>query len=294
MNNCINLYFNNLIEILDLGSGITNKTYTHPNRQLNWNVFLYVSEGEMEVWEEDKEYIISKEQYLFLKNGLHHYGEAKTPASTKWYWVHFYDYLPNDACQELSSYHNTPYKLELSHDDYNQFIRLPKHGTIQQSKSLEKKLDKMIELYHSISPYRAITLSLDTLELLLIIYKESNENNKLTKSDYTVQKIIEFLENKQQFSLTSKELELHLDMNYSYLCNIFKSKTGTTIHDYNAQIFIYKAIHFMRTSNRNITEISETLGFNNPFYFNKVFRKVMNCSPSEYLSQIYRDEQFNK
>jgi len=110
------------------------------------------------------------------------------------------------------------------------------------------------------------------------------------KSDHTVKKMIEFLENRQYYNLSAKELELHLDMNYSYLCNVFKSKTGFTIHDYNAQIFINKAIHYMRSSNRSISEISEMLGFNNPFYFNKVFRKVMNCSPSVYLSQIYHVE----
>lgn len=287
MNNCVNLYFCNLIRILDLGSAKTTKVYTHPNRRLNWNVFLYVSEGEMEVWEEGTEYIVHKGQYLYLKSGLHHFGEAKTPVSTKWYWIHFYDYLPDESCQELSSDHNMPYRLALNKDDYNKFIRLPKYGTIQQSTGLEKKLDRMIEIYHSISSFRAITLSNETLELLLSICKEFGKNNKLMKSDSTVKKVIEFLEGRQKYSLSSNELEFHLGMNYSYLCSTFKAKTGSTIHEYNAQIFIYKAIHLMRTSNRNISEISEILGFNNPFYFNKVFRKVTKSSPSEYLSQMY-------
>ncbi|MGB8453245.1 MAG: AraC family transcriptional regulator [Anaerocolumna sp.] len=294
MNNCINLYFNNVIKILNLGSGVTNKTFTHPDRKLNWNVFLFITEGAMEVWEEDKEYIVSKGQYLFLKSGLHHFGEAKTPASTRWYWIHFYDNLTNEACQESNFYHNTPYKLELTDEDYDQFVILPKYGTVAHPNSLEMKMNQMIEVYHSVSPFRAITLSIGTLELLLSIYKESGENHKLMKSDYTVKKIMEFLENRPHYSLSAKELELHLDMNYSYLCNVFKSKTGNTIHDYNARIFIYKAIHFMRTSNMSISEISEMLGFNNPFYFNKVFRKVMNCSPSVYLSQIYHVEPFIK
>lgn len=290
MNNTIDLYFNNITKILNLGSGVANKTFTHPDRKLNCNVFLFITEGAMEVWEEDTEYIVSKGQYLFLKNGLHHFGEAKTPASTKWYWIHFYDNLTDEGCHNSKFLHNSPYKLELSDDDYNQFITLPKYGTVSHPNNIEKRMQQMIEVYHSLYPFRAITLSMETIELLLSIHKESSESYRLQKSDKTVKKIIDYLENRKHYSLTSNELELHLNMNYSYLCNIFKSKTGVTIHDYNAQIFVNKAIHFMRSSNMSITEISETLGFNNPFYFNKVFRKMMNCSPSLYLSQIYHVE----
>jgi AraC family transcriptional regulator of arabinose operon len=67
VNKCVNLYLNNMLRILDLGFANTKDLYTHPNRKLDWNVFLYVSEGEMEVWEEEAEYIISKGKYLFLK-----------------------------------------------------------------------------------------------------------------------------------------------------------------------------------------------------------------------------------
>jgi AraC family transcriptional regulator of arabinose operon len=145
----------------------------------------------------------------------------------------------------------------------------------------------MIEVYKSTTPFRSITLSIETIQLLLLIFKESTEEYKLTKGHNTVKKIIEFLERKESFSFNSKELELYLGMNYSYLCEVFKSKTGYTLHMFNSQLFIYKAVNLMRTSNMNISQISAQLGFNNPFYFNKVLRRVMDCSPSEYLSRIY-------
>jgi AraC-like DNA-binding protein len=130
---------------------------------------------------------------------------------------------------------------------------------------------------------------MQTMDLLLTIFKDSNPRSLLTKSDRTVQRIIEYLEQKDGFSLDSQKLSAHLQMNYSYLSEVFKTKTGSTIQQYNAQIFMDKAVSMMRNSNRNISEISETLGFKNPFYFSRVFRKIIGSSPSEYMNSIYRD-----
>lgn len=57
---------------------------------------------------------------------------------------------------------------------------------------------------------------------------------------------------------------------------------------YNSQVFMDKAVEMMRNSNMNISEISEILGFKNPFYFSRVFRKVNGIPPSDYMSRIYR------
>ena len=290
MNNDINLCFDSMPGILDLGFSETKSLYTHPDRRLDWNVLLYISAGEMEVWEEETEYILREGQYLFLKNGLHHFGEPKSQAFTKWYWIHFYDCSMNDTYEEFSPYDNVFRKLELSRNDYNKFIKLPKQGKIRQPNVFEKNLKRIIEIYNSMNHFRSINLSIEVFKLLLSIYKESAGECKYTKSDNTVKKIIQYIEKKEKYNLDSSELEACLDKNYSYLCYIFKCKTGHTIHFYNSQIFIYKAVNMMRSTNLNICEISDKLGFSNQFYFNRVFRRVMDCSPSEYLNHIYRSE----
>ncbi|WP_339319582.1 AraC family transcriptional regulator [Paenibacillus sp. FSL R10-2734] len=277
MYNNVLLHFDRVVEIHDLGFYTTKNLYTHPIRTLDWNVFLYVADGQMEVWEADTEYVISKGEFLFLKSNLQHWGEPKTPAGTSWYWIHFISNSDAEAEQEW----NKPYK------EYRKFIVLPKQGKISQPEKLEKQLDSLIQLYNSTDPLRAITLSLQTMELFITLFREALHQAPLTKSDRTVRRIIEFLEHKEYYELHSQELSASLDMNYSYLCEIFKLKTGLTIQMYNSQIFMEKAAGMMRNSNMNISEISEVLGFKNPFYFSRVFRKVKGCSPSEYISRIY-------
>ncbi len=289
MDKDILISLDNIIKIQDLGFHSINKLYTHPDRKLDWDVFLYVSGGQMEVWEEEKEYTVKKGQFLFLKKGLHHWGEPKTPPGTSWHWIHFYSSKLSEACQEMCAYISPCQTFSVSGEEYVKYIRLPKQGNIPFPKKQEKSLERMIELFKSGGNLRAINLSLQTMELFLEIYKESMYSFSLSKSDHTVQRIIEYLEKKDSYDLNSKELENNLHMNYSYLCEIFKNKTGGTIHNYNSQVFINKAVIIMRNSDWNISEISDQLGFKNPFYFSRVFGKVMGCSPSEYRNRIYRN-----
>ncbi|WP_246354138.1 helix-turn-helix domain-containing protein [Paenibacillus phytohabitans] len=44
----------------------------------------------------------------------------------------------------------------------------------------------------------------------------------------------------------------------------------------------------MRTSSYNVSEISEALGYPNPYYFSRVFKKVLGESPSSYMKHLYR------
>ncbi|WP_341282799.1 AraC family transcriptional regulator [Paenibacillus sp. FSL H8-0537] len=44
----------------------------------------------------------------------------------------------------------------------------------------------------------------------------------------------------------------------------------------------------MRNSTLNISEISAQLGYQNPFYFSKVFKKVFGESPSSYMRHLYK------
>jgi len=209
MNSSVMLCFNTNIKIQDLGFYITKKHYTHPDRMLVWDVFLYVSDGQMEVWEDGIEYIIKEGQFLFLKSGLHHWGEPKTPAGTSWYWIHFFGCEPDGCCQELNSYLSTQKAIEITSGDYNKYIKLPKQGNIIYPKKTEKIFDSMIELFKSTDRYRAITLSLQTTELFLSIFMEPTQAKPQKKSLNTVYKIIKFIEKKKAIVYPQRNWKKH-------------------------------------------------------------------------------------
>ena len=49
---------------------------------------------------------------------------------------------------------------------------------------------------------------------------------------------------------------------------------------------IYNAEVLLRDTDYNIAEISRIVGYDNPLYFSRVFRKTKKMSPSEYRKCI--------
>lgn len=277
-----------LLRIQEVGYQTVKTVYTHPDRKLlDLNVFIYIINGEMQVREEDQEYVLTSGQFLFLKSGLHHFGEPKTTAGTSWYWIHFYNspitQQYTEFNQYISSFQVIPY------EEYNKYLCLPKYASVLKAQLIESKLDSMNRLFNAADPFRSIGLSLQATELFLDIYKESISFGTDSKVDRTVERVIRYLESKKTYHLNSKEIEDSLHMNYAYLCKVFKQKTGSTIHDYNTQIFVNKAVRMLRETGHNISEISDELGFGSPFYFSRVFRGIVGCSPSDYSNKIYRE-----
>jgi len=79
-----------------------------------------------------------------------------------------------------------------------------------------------------------------------------------------------------------------LNLNYNYLSTVFKEKMGISISEYHTMLRIRKAMELLKDSSYNITEVSEKMGFSNPYHFSSVFKKSVGVSPSQYIKQIYR------
>lgn len=86
----------------------------------------------------------------------------------------------------------------------------------------------------------------------------------------------------------AKGLSEYMNLNYSHLSATFSKITGQTIIDAHTRLRMNKALHLLRTTSMNVSEISERLGFQNPFYFTRVFKKVLGESPSYYMNHFYR------
>lgn len=74
--------------------------------------------------------------------------------------------------------------------------------------------------------------------------------------------------------------ELHVSK--YHLSKLFKEATGTTLIDYLNGVKVKNACEYLKTTNKNMTEISHICGFNDSAYFSNVFHKMMLISPSEY------------
>lgn len=74
----------------------------------------------------------------------------------------------------------------------------------------------------------------------------------------------------------------------SYLSKLFKQETGLTLTDYMIEVRINKAKHLLKTEpGMKIHSIGAEVGYADPAYFNKLFKRIVGVTPNTY-KQISR------
>ena len=86
------------------------------------------------------------------------------------------------------------------------------------------------------------------------------------------------------------------DMNYSvsYICRAFKKNVSTTLMDYINKFRIQKALELLAgTNNDSIMGIANSVGFQDPYYFSRLFKKLTGMTPKNYLKYTQKTHMMN-
>ncbi len=71
-----------------------------------------------------------------------------------------------------------------------------------------------------------------------------------------------------------------------YFCKMFKKITGLNFTNYLSRIRIEKAKNLLLNPNLRISEIAFEVGFQSLTHFNRVFKKIIGQSPTQYRNQL--------
>ncbi|WP_438432782.1 AraC family transcriptional regulator [Gorillibacterium sp. sgz500922] len=82
--------------------------------------------------------------------------------------------------------------------------------------------------------------------------------------------------------LSLDQVAEHVHLNAFYFSKIFKQRVGETFIDYLTKLRIGKAKAFIEEGALSLKEICYRVGYRDPNYFSRVFRKVTGITPSDY------------
>ena len=68
----------------------------------------------------------------------------------------------------------------------------------------------------------------------------------------------------------------------SHYFALFKSRTGRSPIDYFIHLRMRRACELLRETSLSIKEIAAELGYDDPFYFSRIFKSVNHVAPREY------------
>lgn len=93
---------------------------------------------------------------------------------------------------------------------------------------------------------------------------------------------VKYLEERYAEKISLQALSHKLGYSVSYVCRIFKKKSGKTVFAFLDWLRLKKAAELLRTTRLSVTDIAYCTGFSDSNYFTNAFRKREGCSPSVY------------
>ena len=90
----------------------------------------------------------------------------------------------------------------------------------------------------------------------------------------------------QTEEITLGQVSKAVNMSSYYFCKMFKKVCGINFTDYVARIRIEKSKNLLLNPNLRVSEIAFEVGFQSLTHFNRVFKKILGQSPTDYRAQL--------
>lgn len=226
---------------------------------------LYIAAGKAHFYFDGKERIVTKGNMVLFRPGetqIYYLYASEKPET---YWVHFTGY----DVDMILDYYKMP-------KDENVFFT----GTSPDYQWLFRQMIQELQL-RRVNYDELLNMMLKHIFLMINRYFTENQ---ITSSDVLneIEKAVHYFnENYNQQIIIEKYAE-DCHMSTCWFINNFKKITKVTPMQYLISLRIINAMNLLETTNYNISEIANAVGYDNALYFSRLFHKYTGMSPSEY------------
>ncbi|MBT3320388.1 MAG: response regulator [Clostridia bacterium] len=123
-------------------------------------------------------------------------------------------------------------------------------------------------------------------ERMLAEVLDSVKETQSKKQVRVIELAKDYIEKHAASDLTLERISAELNISQTHFSRIFKSQVGVSFVDYLTQVRIDNAKELMKTTDMSFKQICFKVGFNDPNYFSKVFKKVVGITPGDYKSNL--------
>lgn len=97
----------------------------------------------------------------------------------------------------------------------------------------------------------------------------------------------QFIDEKYNKQLSLTGLSQKFNLNSYYISKLFKEYTNQSFIEYLTYVRVSKAVQLIAENRYSFKEIADMVGYNDPSYFSKVFKKITGKSPREYCDETH-------
>ena len=120
---------------------------------------------------------------------------------------------------------------------------------------------------------------LSMLSNQLVVQQENSEPPVIRRAK-------EFINEHQTEDLTLGQVAKAVNTSTFYFCKMFKKATGINFTDYLSRVRIEKSKNLLLNPNLRVSEIAFEVGFQSLTHFNRVFKRILGQSPTDYRAKV--------
>ncbi len=102
-----------------------------------------------------------------------------------------------------------------------------------------------------------------------------------------IRRALNYIDAHYKENITLDKIIIHLNLNKSYFCTLFKKETGVTFTHHVNEIRVEKSKRQLLKDNRSILDIALSVGFSNQNYYAITFKKHTEMTPMEFRRKAF-------
>jgi AraC family transcriptional regulator, arabinose operon regulatory protein len=213
-----------------------------------------------------RQWDIAADTALFIPRGVPHLYGADPVEPWSLYWIHFTGRQAAEFFDVLQVRPEQP------------LLHLPRSEEILSSLRL---IETHMAGVHTRPNLIAASTTLARFLSLIQLRQFATEQRERTAEE-NIQQTISFMQTNLTRSIALRELAQLAHMSISRYEMIFAKRTGCSPIHYFNRMKIQKACHLLTSTNLPAKAICAELGYGDPYYFSRLFKKMIGVSPAHF------------
>jgi len=273
-------------DYFDANSPSFLRNHYNPFHQL-----IVAVDGPVRIETDERRYTLRTGESLLLMPWERHTGWNQEERQGTFFWIQFSCYpsinmFDATMAPDLKIVHTEKTELRTATFGHEDLLIIPKLHLSNKRFQLLHLFEQLAASSNTPKGYFRFQQTLLLGEILHLIASDflehSHQDTSFPASYLTYRKLVNHLNNFYEKEVKKEELESMMDRTYEYMCQVFKKYSGTTVVQYVHQLRIQRAKHLLLSTDKKIGAIAQEVGFDDSFYFSRIFKRLEGISPQHY------------
>lgn len=234
-------------------------------------------------------YVLTPGMILIIPPNVPHKTTYSPDTTSERLTVEFSPEYISDITEEFGNiwmerfFYNSPFYLPQDSRSYIEHMLT----TLEENKLPAVSLSPEDSIYPQEDIFSECVRKLHFQEIIIELLRRNTHADYVTAegiliSDIAVAEALRYIDANYNEPLTLEGIANMFRLNPSYFSSKFKSVNGIGFKEYHNNVRIIRAEKLLLETDMSITEIAVKCGYETSNYFGDAFRRINNCSPSQF------------